>query len=65
MQPPPPPPRSVKVSSGYIRQMAEENLLIPEKNLYLQDCAGQGERHIHTRITRYEVGLKMLLYTHL
>ena len=40
------PPRAMRarVSSGYIRQMNKEKLLIPGKNLHLQDCIGQGER---------------------
>jgi len=37
------PPRA-RVSSGYIRQMNEEKLLIPGKIIHLQDCIGQGER---------------------
>lgn len=60
LQPPTRHPRSVKVSSGYIRQMTEENLLIPDKSLYLQDCVGQGEVYVHCTHYRYEVGLKML-----
>ena len=43
LQPPSAAPPRARVSSGYIRQMNKEKLLIPGKNLHLQDCIGQGE----------------------
>ena len=36
------PARMARVSSGYIRQMTEERLLIPGRNLTLMDTVGQG-----------------------
>jgi len=43
LQPPSAVPPRARVSSGYIRQMNEEKLLIPGKVIHLQDCIGQGE----------------------
>ena len=48
LQSPPLHPRYVQVSSEYVCQMAEESLLIPDKNLNLQDCVGQGEVYIYS-----------------
>lgn len=43
-----------RVSSSYIRQMSEEKLLIPGRNLVLMDTIGQGMKkiygHTHTPI---------------
>lgn len=32
-----------RVASGYIRQLNEAKLLIPEKNIHLQGAVGRGE----------------------
>ena len=34
-----------RVMSSFIRQMSEENLLVPEKNINLLDIVGQGKDH--------------------
>jgi len=40
--PPVVPLKGAQVNSGFICQMNEEKLLIPERNIHLQDCVGQG-----------------------
>ena len=35
-------PRMARLSSGYIRQMTEEKLLIPSRSITLMDTVGQG-----------------------
>ena len=35
-------PRTARLSSGYIRQMTEEKLLIPSRSITLMDTVGQG-----------------------
>ena len=35
-------PRTARLSSGYIRQMTEEKLLIPCRSITLMDTVGQG-----------------------
>ena len=40
---PQPSSRMAKVCSGYIRQVTEENLLIPGRCIHTLDCIGQGE----------------------
>ena len=34
--------RTARLSSGYIRQMTEEKLLIPSRSITLMDTVGQG-----------------------
>ena len=34
--------RMAKVTSGYLRQMAEAKLLIPVRQIFLKDCIGRG-----------------------
>ena len=36
-------PRLARVTSGYIRKLNEQKLLIPGKNIHLQDTVGQGK----------------------
>ena len=35
-------PRTARLSSGYISQMTEEELLIPSRSITLMDTVGQG-----------------------
>ena len=35
-------PRTARLSSGYIRQITEEKLLIPSRSITLIDTVGQG-----------------------
>ena len=35
--------RMAKVSSGFLRQMSEDKLLIPSSSIKLLECVGQGK----------------------
>ena len=40
-----------RVLSGFIRQMSEEDLLIPEESVDLKSIIGQGERSFYERVS--------------